>query len=124
MHQNWDKKVSSTDLVSKLQDTYVPDGIVLSESASESESELPPFTPRRHRKAASRGSRRRPSRERKKGINYKDIFSLFVKQANTSKEIAYSIVESDCACLISLNLNVKYFTSTLATRSHQRQSYF
>ena len=97
MRQNWDKNVISTDLGSKLQDVYACDEIVLSESESETESELPPLTPRRYRKAASRGSRRQPSRESKKGINYKGMFALFGEQANISEEIKYSIVESDCA---------------------------
>ena len=82
-----------------MQDTCVPYGIVLSESESELESELPPLTPRRRRKASSRGRRRKPSRESKKGINHKGVFALFGKKANMSEETTSSIVESECAYL-------------------------
>ena len=68
-----------------MQDAYAPDGIVLSKSEIESDSELPPLTSRHHRNLASRGRRRHPSRESKKGINYKGTFVLFCKQSSVSE---------------------------------------
>ena len=118
LHQNWKKNVNPTAVVPKVQ---VPDGIVLSESESESESDLPQLTPRRYRKTTSRGSRRQPSRKSKTGISYKGMFALFGQQADISEEITSAIVESDCAYLSTLDLNGLDFTSTPATRSLQRE---
>ena len=58
-----------------------------------------------------------------RGIDYKGMFTLFVKYTNISEEIASSIFEYDCAYPSSLNLNGQDFTSAPETRSHQRQSY-
>ena len=123
MNQNWDKSIDSTDLESNVQDTCVPDQKALSDSESESESELPPLTPWSLNKSASRGNRRQPSHESKKGINYKGIFALFGKQTNISGEITSSIVDSNSACLSALDSNVQGFTSTVETLAHQRKSY-
>ena len=92
MHLNWDKSVSSTDVVSIVKDTNASDGIVLSELVSKSYSEIVPFTPRRHMKVTSRGSRRQPSRESKNEINYKSMLAIFGKKASISKKIISSIV--------------------------------
>ena len=100
------------------------DGIVLSESENESDSEMPPLTPRRHRKVTTRGSRQQLSRKVKTGINYKGMFALFGKHANISDVITSDILESNCAHLSSLDLDGKDITSTPAIRSLQRQSYF
>ena len=105
MNKNWDRHVGPTDLVHKIQDTHVYDGIVLSDSENESNSEMPPLTPRRHSKVTSRGSRQRPSRKVKIGINYKGMFALFGKQANIRDAITSAIIESDCAHLSSLDIN-------------------
>ena len=48
---------------------------------------------------------RQPSRESKKGINYKGRFALFGKQENINEEITSSIVESYCAYLSTFYLN-------------------
>ena len=105
MKKNWDRRVGPTDLVPKVQDTHVPDGIVLSDSENESDSDMPPLTPRRHRKVTSRGSRQKPIRKVKTGINYKGMFALFSRQGNISDAITSAIIESDCAHLISSNIH-------------------
>ena len=122
-HQNWDKSVSSTDLLPKVQDSYTTDRIVISESESESDSVLPILTPQCHSKVASRGIRCQPSREINKGINHKGMFVLCGKQDIISEEIISAIFESDCVYLSSLNFNVKDFTSTSETRSFKIQCY-
>ena len=120
MHQNWDENVISTDLVHVVQDAYVPDGIVLPESESESHYELSPLTPWRHRKVVSRGRRRQPSRESKKLINCEGTFVLFGKQTSMSEENTSSILESYYVYLSSLNLNRQDFTSIPEIRSLKR----
>ena len=109
MNQDWNRHVGSTDPVHNIHDTHVPDGIVLSASESETESEPPPLIPRRQRKLKSTGSRRQPTRKSKTGFNYKCMFVLFAEQADISKESTSSIVGSDCAYLSSLDLHRKDF---------------
>ena len=84
MEQAWNRNVTLSGAVNDAQKNNVPDGIVSSDSNSDSNLENKPFTPHNQ-----------PPRKTKKAINYKGMFALFGQEADVNLSSTSKMYKAD-----------------------------
>ena len=104
--------------------THVPvvEGVVLSDSDSESDADNTSFTPRRQQRNPP-SARKQPGWKLKKPINYQGIFAMFGQEADVSLKSTSKIYKADSVFLSILDLDGEGFKSTPATRALDHHRY-
>ena len=113
MEQGWNQGVTPP---APAIGTHAPivEGVVLSESDSESDTDNTSFTPRRQQ-CKPPSIRKQPGRKLKKPINYQGMFAMFGQEAEVSLKSTSKIFKADSVFFSTLDLDGVGFKSTPAT---------